>query len=413
MKKGYLLGVVLLILVIALLVPACSSSTPATSTAPTSAVSQQTIKVGLIGFLGWPLGLDMMHGVEIMVAADNAAGGLSIGGKKYQVQLVEYDSKADQSTTVAAANKLIFEDKVSFILSDSQFIDAWLPIADSNKVIGIGQMVSQDGVGTKYKYVFDGPYMNAQNCVLPGWYATNNPTKKNILVALPDTQMGHAQAPSVESSFQAFGINATSIFYPQNQQDQSALGTKVKTTNPDAFTALAGGPVGDGLCYKAAYQAGYRGTFFASNAAPLLSLSQVIPVEALEGFINMAWPVEFDTPPTQMSKDFKAAYIAKYGKWDGPDIMDTANYALLRTALQAAGSLDVDKVAGVISNGLKYEGPTGVGQMISRPDLGQTRTTDSISSYYFKVIKGGQASQLTQVSLEDALKYFRLAWPTK
>jgi len=353
-----------------------------------------------------------MHGVEIMVAADNAAGGLTIGGEKYKVQLVEYDSKADQSTTAAAANKLIFEDKVNYIISDSQFIDAWLPIADANKIIGIGQMISQEGVSTKYKYLFDGPYMNAQNCVLPGWFAQTYPTKKNIMVSLPDTQMGHTQGPSVVSSFAAFGITATIVYYPSTQQDQSALGTKVKQANPDAFTALAGGPVTDGLCFKAVAQAGYKGMLFATNSAPFLSLSQVIPIDALEGFINMAWPVEFDDPPTQMAKDFKAAYIAKYGKWDGPDIMDTANYALLRAALQAANSTDPDKIAAVISNGLKYEGPTGVGQMISRPDLGQTRTTDSISSYYFKQIKGGKVTQLTQVSLEDALKYFRLAWPT-
>ena len=406
MKKRYLVSIALLLALIALvLMPACTKSTTPTG--------QKSIKVGMIGWLGWPLGLDMVHGVEIMSDADNKAGGLNIGGEKYKVELVYYDSKADQSTAVAAANKLIFEDKVQYILGDSQFVDAWFPIADKNKVISIFQAVTQEAESTQYHYAFDGPYMNAQNCVLPGWFAKTYPQDKDIAVALPDTQMGHAQAPTVEAAFKIFGFTVTTIYYPPDQQDQSALGTKVKTLNPGAFTALAGGPIGDGLCFKAAYQAGYRGQFFASNAAPLLSLEQVIPIEALEGFINMAWPVEFDDPPTEQAKVFKAAYIAKYGKWDGPDIIDTANYALLRTALQKAGSTDVDKVAAAISNGLEYEGPTGKGKMIDRPDLGQTRTVDSICSYYFKKIENGKPVNIYNVSLDEALGYFRQAFPTK
>jgi branched-chain amino acid transport system substrate-binding protein len=403
-KKKYLLHVaIFLVLAVAFLIPAC-----APASAPSGA--QKTVTIGLIGWLGWPLGLDMMHGVEIMTDMDNKNGGLSIGSDKYQVKLIEYDSKNDQATAVAAANKLIFEDKVSYILGDSRFTDAWFPIADKNKVISLFQAVSQEPENPKYNYTFDGPYMNAQNSLLPGWFAKTYPTQNDIAVALPDTQMGHSQAPSVEAAFKVFGFNVTTIYYPEGQQDQSALGTKIKTLNPKAFTALAGGPIGDGLCFKAAYQAGYRGQFFASNAAPFLSLSQVIPVEALEGFINMAWPVEFDDPPTDQAKVFKQAYIAKYGKWDGPDIMDTANYALFRAAVQKAGSLDVDKVAAVISSGLEYEGPTGKGKMVDRPDLGQKRTVDSICSYYFKKIVNGKVTQTYNIGFDEGLKYFRMGF---
>ena len=43
----------------------------------------------------------------------------------------------------------------------------------------------------------------------------------------------------------------------------------------------------------------------------------------------------------------------------GPEIMHSANYCCLIAALEQAGSLDPDKVAAVISNGMKFEGPTG------------------------------------------------------
>jgi ABC-type branched-subunit amino acid transport system substrate-binding protein len=200
------------------------------------------------------------------------------------------------------------------------------------------------------------------------------------------------------------------MFYPEGQQDQSALGTKIKQLNPDAFTAIAGGPVGDGLAFKAAYQAGYRGQFFTNNSAPYMTLVSVIPAEAMEGFINMAWPVEFDDPPTEQSKTFKADYIAKYGKWDAPDIQNIANYTLLKTALQKAGTTDVDKLAEVIGNGLEYEGPTGQGKMVNRPDLGQNKTKDSICTYYFKKIVNGKPTILYHLTFDEALNYLRAAY---
>lgn len=404
MKKKYWICPVLCIVLFGLiLIPAY---TPSFAAQP----KQKTVTIGLIGFLGWPMGLDMMRGVELMADMDNKKGGLNIGGEKYQVKLIQYDSKNDQATTVAAANRLIFRDKVKFIIADSRFVDAWPPIADKNKVIAVVQAVSQEAESPKYKYVFDGAAMNAQNCVLTGWFAKTYPDKKHIAIALPDTQMGHAQFPTTQASLEAFGMEATGVFYPESQQDQSALGTKIKIMNPDGFMAIAGGPVNDGLCYKAAYQAGYRGQFFANHAAPFQALAQVIPAEALEGFINMAWAVEFDNPPTEQARAFKKAWIEKYGKWDAPDIHNTANYACIRAALEKAGSLDVDKVADAISSGLKFEGPTAKFEMIDRPDLGNNRTVDSIASYYFKEVKGGKPVEIYNVSFDEALTYFREAF---
>ena len=380
--------------------------TPSISAQP----NQKTIAIGAIGFLGWPMGLDMMRGVELMTEMDNEKGGLDIGGEKYQVKFIQYDSKHDQATAVAAANRLIFKDKVKFIISDSIFPDAWLPIADKNKVIAVVMAVSQEAFNPKYTYTFGGSAMNAQNCVLPGWFAKEYPDKKHVAIALPDTQMGHAQLPSTVASLEAFGIKATGVFYPQNQQDQSALGTKIKVMNPDAFMAIAGGPIMDGLCYRAAYQAGYRGQLFASHSAPGASLAKVIPEEILEGFINMAWAVEFDDPPTDQAKAVKEAWIKKYGKWDDPDLNNTSNYACIRAAVKKAGSIDVDKVADVISHGLEFEGPTTKYKMIDRPDIGNKRTVDAIAAYYFKRIEGGKPVMIHEVTFDEALGYFRKAF---
>jgi len=354
----------------------------------------------------------MMHCDEVLADQINKAGGLNVGGTSYQIQLIEYDSQASQSSAVSAANRLIFQDKVSYICGDNQFVDAWFPIADANKVLALVQANSQEAENPKYNYVFNGSYLNAQNCVLPGWFAQKYPTKKTVALALPDTQLGHSQGPVVDSIFKPFGLTLSIFYYPANQQDQSALGTKVKTMNPDVFIAIAGGPVADGLCYKAVYQAGYRGTFMGSAPAPYGSLTQVIPAEALEGFINYAYPCYFDPGLTPAAQTFRTAYIAKYGKWDNPDPSESTLFSLLTTAMQTGNTIDATKLATTIGSGLKWEsGPCGPSQMINRPDLGNTRTVDSMPAYYIQQVQSGKMVKIDQVSIDDGIKYFRAAFP--
>jgi ABC-type branched-subunit amino acid transport system substrate-binding protein len=191
------------------------------------------------------------------------------------------------------------------------------------------------------------------------------------------------------------------------------MGTKVAQLNPGAFGASGGGPQSDALALKAAYQAGYRGQLIGIQTTLALSLTQVLPPEVLEGFINGAYPVEFDPPLTQSAKDFKATWTAKYGKWEGPNTMMINYFCCLAAALEKAGTLDTDKLASLIGSGFKFESPNGDVQMISRPDLGNNRTVDSVATSYLKRIKGGQPTLLGTIPQEEALQYYRIAHPAK
>ena len=93
--------------------------------------------------------------------------------------------------------------------------------------------------------------------------------------------------------------------------------------------------------------------------------------------------------------------------------MGTGSYAALRTALQQANSLDPDKLANVLSNGMKYSAPLGDGEMVSRPDLGNNRTVDSACTTYIKTIKNGQPVLVDTVPLDEGLQYVKLAFPVK
>jgi len=355
----------------------------------------------------------MLHGIELLAEMDNKNGGLDIGGQKYEVEIISYDTSMAQSGEVSAVNRLIFEDKVKFILGDADpFAPAWLQVAEDNKVITIVLGIDYKAcLNPNIHYNFNGNFANASIPSITGWLCKNKADMvKDIVVAFPDTQSGHFGAEQTSATWNAFGVTPTTIFYPSNATDLSSLGSKVNSLNPGAFMAVAGG-ASDALALKAVYGTGYRGQLFATSTAPGLSLSQTIPAEALEGFINGAWAVELDPAQTQAAQVFKDAWIAKYSKWEGVEAQSTSQYTCLKTGLQQAGSLDPDKVAVSISNGMKYESPTGNGQMISRPDVGNNRTVDSIATFYIKQIQGGKPVLVATISQDEALGYFRAIYP--
>jgi len=375
-----------------------------------SQTGEQTIKIGQIAWLGFPIGLDMANASELMAEMDNKNGGIDIGGQKYKVQVITYDSNSDQATATAAVNRLIFEDGVKFIISDGILFDACLPITEENKIVVSAITPSPEIMNPDYSYCYMTGYNWSLFTDIIGWYATKNPDKKTAFVAYPDAFSGHATEPGTKAAVVGFGMQYSEEFYPADSQDLSSLGTKVKNLNPDVFMATGGGPVLDGMAFKAVVQSGYKGGLLIPNSTPFGTLEQVMPLNMIEGLINGAWPVEFDPPTTDMAKAYKAAYVEKYGEWNGPEVQGSGCYAFIKEALKKVGSTDPEKVAAYINqNGLVYESPCGKGQMSKRPDLKNNRYVDSVISLPIKEIKGGKPVLIDTVDLATAVKYFEKA----
>ena len=127
MKKASFALVVLLIVSMVL-----------TGCAPTGGT--QTIKVGVIAELTGDIpavGASCKNAAELAVKEINDAGGLEVGGKKYQVELFIEDNagKADQSA--AAAQKLITQQNVLAIIGPnaSRYAIPASEIAESSQVV--------------------------------------------------------------------------------------------------------------------------------------------------------------------------------------------------------------------------------------------------------------------------------------
>jgi ABC-type branched-subunit amino acid transport system substrate-binding protein len=378
-----------------------------TTTESTTTQSSKTIKIGVLGYLGGTQGVDSLRALELMADLDNNKGGWNIGGEPYQIKIIGYDNKLDQATEVAAVNRMIFEDKVNFILSQGQFQSSWIPVAEKAKIVTFVTVdMTNMGLKPDYHYFFSADFINGQMSSFIGWFAKQYPdVQNNLVIGLPDNQIGHMLSMILGSMANHFGVTPKDIYFPATATDLSALGTQVVQANPKYFTTMGGSDAGDGQVFNAVSLAGYKGMMFAPTQISSFVLSQTLSQQALEGFFCMASPTEFDPPPTQEAKDIKDAWIKKYGDWTEPSISMVDDYLALKTAVEQAGSLDPDKIAGILSNGMKYDSLNGPSQMVSRPDLGNDRTVDSVSTFYIKQIRNGKAELLSTVSPDEAKAY--------
>ncbi|MFX0046392.1 MAG: ABC transporter substrate-binding protein, partial [Candidatus Hermodarchaeota archaeon] len=247
------------------------------------------------------------------------------------------------------------------------------------------------------------------------WVAREFPDKKTYLCVAPDRDDGRMLAEINELMAEAAGMQVIpSIYYPPDAVDLSAVGTKVKTLNPDIFEPYGGGPMADSAVMKATHAAGYRGQIISGATIPGQVILGIAGAEPAEGFISLGWPQEFDLAPNELAQPFKADYIAKFGKWDDPETVVITCWWILKDAMMKADSTDPDKIAEVIASGLKHTSPNGNGQMVNRPDLGQNRTVMScIGDVPIKKITGGQVVQIGEFKLKDVLDFVNKTFGSK
>jgi branched-chain amino acid transport system substrate-binding protein len=85
-----------------------------------SANAQDKIRIGYAisktGPFAGGAGVTTLPNYQLWVKDVNAAGGISVGGKKLQVEVVEYDDRSNSEEAVKAIERLGTQDKVDFIL---------------------------------------------------------------------------------------------------------------------------------------------------------------------------------------------------------------------------------------------------------------------------------------------------------
>ena len=94
----------------------------AVGTATPGASQDKTLTIGVLGPLSGgaaSYGVELVRGAEMKVDEINKAGGLKVGADVYRIKLISYDHKALAADAATAANKLVFQDKVKYIIGNA------------------------------------------------------------------------------------------------------------------------------------------------------------------------------------------------------------------------------------------------------------------------------------------------------
>jgi branched-chain amino acid transport system substrate-binding protein len=326
-------------------------------TAVFPAAANEILKIGVIGPMSGPAanwGLELTRGAEMKAEEINVAGGLKVGDQTYDIQIVSYDHKANAAEAITVTNKLVFEDKVKFIVGNAigATTSAAQTITEPNKVIFMFGSYGKQALGPQfpYSYRFD---LSDVEVVEPfyRWLKEQRHIKNVAFLNVNDQSGKGAGAQMVEVANSLGFTIVAEEYFDRGQKDFYPLLTRVLAANPDYIDVGVSPPGTAGLILKQLKEMGYSGVKGWISGINLETAVKISGPEAAEGTLS-PWSSNFDGQETPMPvKKLAATYLRKYGEPTGTYTI--ANYValdVLTRAIQAAGTLDSDKIVAELTN---------------------------------------------------------------
>ncbi len=216
-------------------------TTAAPSSTETTTAQMETLQIGVIlSLTDWFSVVDAAEKMDIEYVAQmiNEDGGIKVQGKSYKVELVIEDGKSSLDGNTAAANKLVLDKKLKFVVGPGAFFNlATTPIFEQNKVLHVanynGLNPAEMNKDTRYAFLGLDP-ITQQSAALKA-LKLYYPNVKNVALASED-----ATFPAFEPHFRALvertGLTLAGepILYATQAEDYNPIAAKIKALNPDA-----------------------------------------------------------------------------------------------------------------------------------------------------------------------------------
>ena len=222
--------------------------------ASSSEGESQTIKVGAVVPLTGryaALGGQVKTGYELAVQHINAAGGVSVGGKKMQIELTMLDDESDPTKTVARLETLATQGVVAYLGgAGSDLHGAAASIADKNKIPYLGVAFAFNGIHQQgLRYLFSpfpkSPDLTRETFVFLDAMIPAAQRPRKVALFLERTDWGKEMGSGWQALAKKHGYEVVaSGEYAPGSKDFSDLILKAKTAGAEAVFALPSPPDG-------------------------------------------------------------------------------------------------------------------------------------------------------------------------
>ena len=359
-----------------------------------SAQAQETLKIGGVGPLsggGTAWGLAAQRGMEIAIEEINAAGGVKAEGKTFKLQLVMYDDQYTGAGGKAAAERLVNQDKVKFIIGPVGSPPALGVISVTNpaKVIALTngyapQILKND---TKDPYNFRIYPTNIEfGPPLIKWLKENAPEVKKVGMLAPNDAVGQSVAGALAEDYRKQGFEVSLELFERGIKEFTPLILRMMAQKVDAFEFDGNSPGDAGLMLKQIRQAGFKGKVIQIGGPGSDEIIEIAGAAA-EGFLSYG-VFDWDTPA---GKKLRPIYEQKYGKGIINQFMPAFYHTvfLFVDAIKRADSTDTDKVRDALDamNGFDA-GVYGPVKWAGKDSYGVNRQL--MFTYYLAEVKDGK-----------------------
>lgn len=277
-------------------------------------------------------GLPGLYGCEIIAEQINAAGGVKIGDKTYQLKIASYDHGYEIEKAIQGFKKLVLEDEAQMVMMlGGSTVAAVLPWATRKKVLTTTLLPSDITVDSKYLVATceSHPLYNVTGVE---WLKQSFPDVKTAsIVTNNDVEYGLQSAATYQAAFEVAGIEVldTSL-HGFDVTDFAPIVSALMSKNPDVIcmaTSFYVTPIMEQL-----YHQGYKGKIISCTLDYYNEIIAKTSLEFVDGTI-FQFP-DFDDPmladdsinfpdPAGFDKAFRAAHPNDWSAvaWEYPAIL--------------------------------------------------------------------------------------------
>jgi len=369
------------------------------SALPISAQAE-TLKIGVLSALTGPgceWGLAQDGGMKIAADEVNKSGGLKVGGETYTIEIISYDDQYKAANAVAAATRLIEQDKVKFIMGPMGSASgvAVKPIFEKNKIIALYGAYTDKILDPSVKYIFR-MFPTTVEYIGPivSWLRKNKPNLKTVAEVEPNDETGWFSQRLIKEHYtkEGFEIVASELF-ERNTKDFSPLLTRILSYKPDIIELGTTPPPTAGLVMRQARELGFTGPFVEIGGPGAPQIVAAAGKEFADGLICYS-------VADQTTKEYKWME-EQYAKFIKPPMNPFTLYfydasKMLFEAMQKAGSVtDTDKIAQEMEKITPYMGIQGKVVWGGKDTYGVNHQI--LTPLFIGTIKNGQEQVISKI----------------
>ena len=288
------------------------------------------LKVGFVGVTSGPAaawGTSNVRSMKTLADMWNSAGGVKIGDKTYDIEIVTFDDQKDPKLAIQGMEKMA-QEGVHYVVGPNvdDTAAAVRPVAEQNNIIYFPYSFPKSLYTKPASNAVLGMVANYQSGPAIYKYLMDNKGVKTVAFVAANESDPLSQRDSGVAAAKALGLDvvAATDTYSTDTTDFTPVLTPIVALNPDLLVLSGVAPANAPLLIRSARELGYKGLISTETAQDAKVLAEGAGDEA-NGFISVGGA---STP--EIASDAMKAFVDHYTKMFGEynDESNTKVYAL-------------------------------------------------------------------------------------